>query len=88
MTDAERLASVQARIDSINQQKMAAQAELNVLKSQYDEKVKELATYGIIDVSNLPATIEILRKEFETKVAEAEAALTKIEAALCPQQQN
>lgn len=87
MTDAERLASIQSRIDEINQKKLASQAELKVLKAQYDEKVKELASYGILDVSNLPATISTLRAEFETKMAELENQIGGIEAALCQQSQ-
>lgn len=79
MTDIERLNDIKARINSMTQLKMTAQAELKLLKKQYEAKLEELHNMGIEDISNLPEIIKNSQEELENNFAEIEARLDSID---------
>ena len=83
--DTQKLLSLQKRIDTIKQKKNSAEAEVNVLQTQYTEKVEEAKGLGIENIDDLPALItqqeELLQsqlQEIETQVTSTEEALKKI----------
>lgn len=78
-TDAERLATIQNSITKINERKIAAQAEMAMLRQQYNEKVEALKNLGITDLSNLPQTLASLKQELSNQLTAAEQILTGIE---------
>ena len=78
----DQLTALQSRIDSINTKKIAAQAELTMLKAQYEEKRQELAGYGITDLSNLAETVANLEKKLENMFAELESQVAAVETRL------
>jgi len=79
MTDVDRLSDIKKRINSITQAKMTAQAELKLLKKQYEDKIGELKELGIEDVTNLPEIIKNSQIELENSFVDIETKLDKID---------
>ena len=77
-----KLNSLQTRIDSLKNRKVAITTERDILKKQYDEKVVELSELGIKDLSTLSSTIESLEKELQEEIESIETIVTDIEAKL------
>jgi hypothetical protein len=83
--DTQKLLSLQKRIDAIKQKNNSAEAEVKVLQTQYEERVKEAKELGIENIEDLPTLIaqqeELLQsqlQEIETQVTSTEEALKKI----------
>jgi F0F1-type ATP synthase membrane subunit b/b' len=77
-----RIDGIKKRLDDINAKKLQAQAQLQVLEPQYNQKVEELKQLGITDFNNIPKVLEDLQKELEQLLQQAETNLTQLEEQL------
>jgi hypothetical protein len=75
-----RIQSTKFRIDAIKTKKAEANAKLELLKQQYDQKVKELKDKGVTDLSNLPKIIADKSKELEDLLESTDVQLKLIES--------
>ena len=57
LTPEQRIENIKKRADEINTKKVQAQAQVQLLQKQYDQKVEELKALGITDVSDIPRQI-------------------------------
>ncbi len=73
----QRYSEVKTGISEIERKRIGLSAELELRKKLYDQKVKELEGLGITDIQNLPEILESLKKEFESKLKEAEELITQ-----------
>lgn len=75
----QRIENIKQRTDAINNKKLQAQAQVEVLQQQYNQKVEELKVLGVADLNNLPQTIQNLEQELEMLLSQAEVQLSQIE---------
>lgn len=80
--DTQKLLSLQKRIDTIKQKKNSAEAEVNVLQTQYEEKVAEAKELGIENIDDLPALITQQEEQLQSQLQEIEEQVTSTEEAL------
>jgi len=77
-----KINSLQGRIDSLKNKKVAISTEIDILQNQYNEKLSELKELGITDPSILPDKISELEKEIEDAIANADIIISDIESKL------
>ena len=80
--DTQKLLSLQKRIDTIKQKKNSAEAEVNVLQTQYQEKVAEAKELGIENIDDLPTLITQQEEQLQSQLQEIEEQVTSTEEAL------
>ena len=78
----QKLLSLQKRIDTIKQKKNSAEAEVNVLQTQYEEKVEEAKGLGIENIDDLPTLITQQEEQLQSQLQEIEEQVTSTEEAL------
>ena len=78
----QKLLSLQKRIDTIKQKKNSAEAEVNVLQTQYQEKVAEAKELGIENIDDLPTLITQQEEQLQSQLQEIEEQVTSTEEAL------
>ena len=84
LTSEQRIESIKTRAEAIKTKKVQAEAQLQILQQQFDQKVEELKQLGIIDLSNanINATIGNMEAELQTLLAQTEQSLTTIESSI------
>ena len=82
LTPTEQLTSLQKRLEELQQKKIGAQKELELLQEQYQGCVGELKQYGIEDLANAPVKIQELEEELLRLVQQLENDLDKVEQLL------
>jgi hypothetical protein len=80
--DTQKLLVLQKRIDTIKQKRNSAEAEVNVLQTQYTEKVEEAKGLGIENIDDLPTLITQQEELLQSQLQEIEAQVTSTEEAL------
>jgi len=77
-----RIENIKKRLEEINTKKVQAQAQLQILEPQYNQKAEELKKLGISDLNNIPKILDDMQKELEQLLQQAELNLTQLEAEL------
>ena len=75
-----RIQDIKFRIEKTKNKKAEATAKLELLRQQYGQKVKELNSLGILDLSNLPKLIEDKSKELKDLIDSVDAQLKVVES--------
>jgi hypothetical protein len=81
-TPADKLTSLQAKIKEIENKRIGANKEIELLKEQYTELKKTLEELGISNLDDLPNLIVQLEDEFNQQLACAEKDVERIEQVL------
>jgi chromosome segregation ATPase len=80
--EVQKLLSFQKRIDTIKQKRNSAEAEVNVLQTQYNEKVLEAKELGIENIEELPTLIAQQEEQLQSQLQDLETQITSTEEAL------
>lgn len=75
----QRIENIRNRVDAINNKKLQAQAQVQILQQQYDQKIEELKALGVNNLDDLPQTIQNLEQELQNILNQTENQLSQIE---------
>lgn len=67
-TQAARLRELQARVEKVNNLKVAAEMKSDLLKKQYDELIQKIRQKGVESIDDLPQTITRLEQEINQEL--------------------
>ena len=81
LTPEQRIEAIKVRTENIRTKKIQAEAQLQVLQQQYNQKVEELKLMGLTDLStdNMNATILNMETELQVLLKQTEANVSSLE---------
>lgn len=79
MDSIQRLELLQKKVNELNNKKIGAEKELELLKVQHNNLVKELKEMGVEDINDLPNLILKLENELNQKLTDAEENVKRTE---------
>lgn len=82
VTPEQRIEIIKKRTEDIRTKKVQAEAQLQILQQQYDQKVLELQQAGVTDLTNVANTVAKLEEELQTLLVQTEQSLSSIEASI------
>ena len=82
LTPEQRIEAIKTRTEDIKTKKVQAEAQLQILQQQYDQKIEELKQVGVTDLSNVANTVAQLEAELQTLLTQTEESLSLIEASI------
>jgi len=82
LTPEQRIEAIKTRTEDIKTKKVQAEAQLQILQQQYDQKIEDLKQVGVTDLSNVVNTVAKLEAELQTLLTQTEESLSLIEASI------
>ena len=82
MEPTQKLEQLQKKVKEIDNKRIGAEKELELLNKQHKELVKEIQDNGIEDINNLPTLIKELEEEIDLKLQQAEEQIRNAESSI------
>ena len=79
MSNNEKFEQLKKKIDNLNVRKLASESEAKRLEEELEKSKKEIKDVYNVDIKDFANAIEVMKKEYQEKLAELEELVSEAE---------